>query len=390
MYFRFLYTEEARLAGVSFEKVMQLAEKYEVRELIKCLLEDQLNGMRVDDFCPFVHKYEDHMIDVLKFKCLEYVFKQPYAVFQSGTFQQLPLAFLKEILGHERLVMQEDNICTAVLLWASKSCEIHNKEVNGKNQREALSDVLYLIRFPLLSQDYFTENVSEKELLTPQEEVQLLKYFLTKKNPPEHFIATKREAPSTPFAYVPLKPGQKLPSLNCGLHAVGSFPILSPDIRSGSKYVSRFSERGIGWGYRNDKTDAIGFTVDKDIVLTHVYVYGLCRDNGDMNVNMIVRDEHNHDLSCTELKVRCDIKNETGLYEVGVENAVGSYGVRLNSRTKYHVVLSIKTGNTFYGKSGKEECFADGATFEFFDSEFSTNNTSVKIGQVAGMKFTMQ
>lgn len=368
-----------------------LAERYEVRELIRCLLEDQLNRMKVEQFCPFVHQYESHMVDYVKFKCLEYVFKQPYAVFQSSTFPRLPFAFLKEVLGHDRLVMQEDNICTAVLLWASKKCELYNKEVNGENQREALDDALYLVRFPLLSQDYYTENVSEKGLLTSQEDLQLLKYFLTKKNVPENFNATKREAPSSPFVYVPRKGAQqKLPHLATGLHSCGSLPILSPEIRRDQKFVSRFTERGIGWGYRQNKKDAICFMVDKDIILTHVFVYGSCRENGKMNINMVVKDDSGHDLSSTEVDFDCDMKNDSGLYEVGVENAVGSYGVNLLAKTKYHIILSIKAGSTFYGKSGQEEVSYDGVTFEFFESNYSTNNTSVKIGQVAGMKFNLQ
>ena len=382
-YLRYLYTSEEKFENVSNEKLMYLAEKYEVRELMKHSLETQLCIMRPEEFCPFVNKYQDHMSDVVKFKCLEYVFIQPYPVFQSGTFQQLPLFFLIELLGHERLVLQEDDICTAVLVWASKRCELNGKEVNGANQREALSKALYLVRFPLLSQGFFTENISDKGLLSEHEENQILKYFLNKKTV-DLFSTNKREAPSTPFEYVAAR---KL-GLKCGLHQSGSRAILSPELKSDLKYVHRFTERGVEWGYRPGSKDAIAFVVDKDIVLTHVYIYGSCKEKRDIDVQMVVRDNYDQEISCTELKVCCDAKNDTGLYEVGVENSTGSYGVHLLPQSKYHIVLSMEgVKTTYYGKGGLEECDHDGVHFEFRDSEFSSNKTNIKNGQIAGMKF---
>lgn len=344
--------------------------------------------MEVDDFCPFVRRYERHMTDLVQFKCLEYVFKQPFKVFQSATFQQMPLSFLGDLLDHERLVVDEDCVCTALLLWASKWCEVNGKEVNGANQREALGDVLYKIRFPLLTQDYFTENISEKGLLTENEEVQLLKYFLTKKKVPDNFNGKKREAPSTPFEYVPKNVKNKM-TFAVGLHAVDSLPILSPEYKNEKRHVYRFGERGIGWGYRSNKQDAICVRVNREISLTHVFIYGNCKEDGSLDVTLEIK-QSGETLSLSESKVQCSMSNPTGMYEVGVENEHGSYGIKLKANVLYDIVLTITgNGSTYYGKKGREKCEEGGIEFEFYGSEHSSNNTNVNIGQIPGMKYTV-
>lgn len=383
-----MYTGEVEIENVSVDKVFMLAERYDVKEFVKRLLEKQLENMPVDEFCPFVCKYEHHMTDLVKFKCQEYVFNQPFAVFRSSTFQVLPCCFLKELLEHDRLVMDEDVICTALLLWATKWCEVHSLEVTGKNQREALGDILYQIRFPLLNEDYYSENISEKGLLTDKEDIQLLRYFLNHKKVPDSFITRKREAPSTPFVFVPKNDNIGKLTLAVGLHSVDSVPILSPDCKPSEEpqSVHRFEELGTGWGHRNGKKDAICFEVNYNIELTHVIIYGNCKEDGMLDVSLVIMDE-NREISCTETGIQCSKSNATGMYDIGVENKVGSYGVRLEANTKYHIILSLKGSSTYYGKSGRDKCKCGPVVFVFQDSKYSTNNTGVNIGQIAGMKF---
>ncbi|XP_052798071.1 BTB/POZ domain-containing protein 6-like [Mya arenaria] len=386
-FLRYLYTGELKIEGISVDKVLSLAERYGARELIKQLVAIQLETMDAEMFCPFVRKNENHMTELIKHKCLEYVFNQPFKVFQSGTFSILPRSFLKEILEHEMLVIDEEVLCTAVLLWVSKECETAHMEVNGKNQRKVLGDMIYLIRFPLLSQDYFTENISEKGLLTEHEEVQLLKYFLKAKNAIQSlkFETKKRTAPKVPFKFSPhLENG---PTVG-GLHTTGSRPILATSETEKQGYVSRFTERGIGWGYRSNRKDAIAFTVSGDIILKYIDIYGTCKDNGTLDVTVALMDTKKQ-VSETDMKVPCQLTNASGLYEVGIENDTGSYGVHLKAGTEYHLILTINGGNTFYGKNGKAKVFADGIEFNFMTSQYSTNNTNTNIGQIAALKFTI-
>ncbi|KAH3877791.1 BTB/POZ domain-containing protein 6-B-like [Dreissena polymorpha] len=385
-FLRYLYTGRLQTDGISVDNLLKLAEKYCVRECVKLLVTKQLETMDPETFCPFVRKNEHHMTDLMRFKCFEYVFSHPFQVFHSASFPYLPYSFLKALLGNEYLVIDEDVLCTAVLLWASQECRSQKMEENGKNQRLVLQDALYLIRFPLLSQDYFTENISESQLLSDKEELQLYRYLMNKnKSDGFPFNINKRKAPITPFQFI-VEEANPRPS--SGLHVSESRPILTTveSVHEGS--VLRFKERGSGWGYRLDRKDAVAFEVNKDIILTDVYIYGNCKENGKMEVSVsLQRDTQSEPLSISMVQLQCELSHATGRYEVGIENDVGSYGIKITAGVVYHIVVEIKGTNSYYGKHGIKEVISDGITFSFKNSYLSTNNTNVDMGQIAGLKF---
>ncbi|KAL4223139.1 PHR domain [Mactra antiquata] len=385
-FIEFLYTGKLNLPeGLNKMKVLELAERYRVMELERMLMSRQLSSMKVEEFAPFVKKNEKQMNSLIKFKCLEYIFNQAEAVFKSKNFIQLPLSFLHEVLSHERFVLQEDIISDALLLWSNNACVLQGLEVNGTNRRSVLKDVFYSLRPTLLSKDYFEDNISETGFLSDAEELVVLKHFLNSKrgkDPKFPFVLDERVAPLTPFVYTPT--GEELEELNDVASSSTDLPIEHPLTSVVEHRVERFAEIGLGWGHFNDNKDAVGLSVSENIRLDYVYVYGPCRTDGNMTVNLEIQDE-NTVISSTEVKLACTMAETT--YEVGVENDSGSYGVHLNANKIYHIIVRIYGENTFYGKIGKSSIQVENVTLTFTDSKYSTNRTSANMGQIAGLKF---
>lgn len=388
-HFRYLYTGNLNSpSGLNIMKVLELAERYRVADLVKMLIAKQLQRINVEDFSSFVSKNENHMTDLIKFKCFEYVFLQPEAVFKSQNFKLFPLSFLIEILSHERLVLNEDIICEAILQWSENECKNEGIPVTGENQREVLKELVYELRPTLLSKEFFDEKFSEVGILSPNEEVVVLKHFLNSKKPMDpkfKFKTQKRVAPLTPFTYSTT--GDVAPDEHqIKLEPSSDLPIEHPLSAVVEHKIERFIERGLGWGYRDNKKDAVAVKISKDIRIDYVYLYGPCKSDGKMEVTLVIQNEK-VELSCTEVQIPCTVANP--LYEVGVENANGSYGVRLNANETYHIVALIKGENGFYGKNGISNHVVEGVKIEFSESRFSSNNTNVQIGQIAGFKFTV-
>jgi hypothetical protein len=59
--------------------------------------------------------------------------------------------------------------------WAEATCAKDNMEATGPNIREVLRDLLFLIRFPLMSAIEFTMEVSDKNLLSDTEMISVYK-----------------------------------------------------------------------------------------------------------------------------------------------------------------------------------------------------------------------
>jgi hypothetical protein len=49
--------------------------------------------------------------------------------------------------------------------------------VNAENQRAELGNLLYLIRFPLMGKEYYTDIISEMDILSDKEKVELFKFY---------------------------------------------------------------------------------------------------------------------------------------------------------------------------------------------------------------------
>lgn len=394
LFLRYLYTSDVEgIDDNDLEPLQILSEQFAVHNLTKVLLGKTLDNLPVSKFCTFVQQHEANLTGILECKCFDYVFKNAKEVFSSSDFKYLPRAFLKHLLCHEYLVLDEKDILQATLLWASYNCEINGLEIDGENQRKVLNDILFDIRFPLLDNDFFMNYISDTKLLTESEENQLLRFYLN----PSHkdasrfpFKAMPRIAPEKEYDPDSLDSNPMiLFNRQDSLHPVPSLPIIHQSEIGEKGTVRRFSQEATGWGYRGDKKDAIAFTVDRKILLNHVLVYGL-RENQSMNVSMVVKNENGDELSTSQQKFDCrNIGPSPHLYEVGVENNHLSYGIELEPNHTYHVVLQITGSCGYYGKREQTRITEKGVEFQFKMSKYSTNNTTERMGQIMGFKFTV-
>ena len=386
--------------------MLDIAKKYKVTNLSEKIVLEALETKTPQEFCEFATGY-DGFSPSIRQKCLNYVFQDPKPVFICEQFAILPYEFLKDLLEQDYLVLDEELICTSLLLWATKTCENNRMEVNGFNQRSVLRDLLPLVRFPLLSQDFFTENISEKGLLTSPEEVQLLKYFLNKKPIPGWKFGTEeRMKPNAPFMdnlKPPNAPSLSLSSLsssksNSSIGEAASnsrnSPIKNGDLNGASKTtldtpgshkVMRFSNQGQGWGYRNKKKDAIAFSSSEDIILEKVLVYGSSRQEKKVHVHISIKQKDDEIFS-TETEF-FSMKSKP-IYDIKVGNK--GIGVPVKAKETYHIVIIMhsEADAGYYGKGGRSTVKNDNITINFMRSKFSTNNTTESIGQIPGFLYT--
>ena len=61
--------------------------------------------------------------------------------------------------------------------WGEVDCAEKNLELSGANIREVLGEILYLVRFPLMTVSGFSQVVRPKKILTDQESLDLYDYF---------------------------------------------------------------------------------------------------------------------------------------------------------------------------------------------------------------------
>ncbi|XP_055332283.1 BTB/POZ domain-containing protein 6-like [Paramacrobiotus metropolitanus] len=105
----------------------------------------------------------------LEEKCLETVDKFSPAVLQSNYFPTVDLEILKMIVQRDSLSADEHTIYTAVEKWSAEACLRGDLEPSPANRRAVLGEVLFLVRFPLLSNKELANGPMKSVLLLETE-----------------------------------------------------------------------------------------------------------------------------------------------------------------------------------------------------------------------------
>ena len=73
----------------------------------------------------------------------------------------------------------------AALAWAQAKCTKLKRSPEGPNLREVMGNNLFLIRFPTMNAEEFTESVAPQDILTASERYDIVQFMLSKSNKPK-------------------------------------------------------------------------------------------------------------------------------------------------------------------------------------------------------------
>ena len=97
------------------------------------------------------------------------------------------------MISRDTLTINEIDLFQAVDQWATKKCRNQGLEANGEEKRRILGEkVVKAIRFPVMKQQEFASVVPDTKILTPEEVINIFKFFSSAAAAPEEFSKMKR------------------------------------------------------------------------------------------------------------------------------------------------------------------------------------------------------
>jgi len=351
--FRYMYSDEVILSGSSVMGVLYLAKKYMVPSLAdKCTeyLQENLDPSNVFSILPSAQKYEEkNLVD----RCWKVIDKHTEEAVKSDGFATIEKSLLEAVVVRNTLSIKEVNLFKAVNLWAANACERQGLTTDGEIKRRILGEsIVKGIRFPVMKQDEFANVVIDSKILTPEEVFAFFKYYSSALKSPLEFSE----------------------SLRSGFHDDNIY-------RCGRfQYVS-----GNGWGYGSGVADRIDFTVDKDIMLHGLCLFG--SENNDYSVSLTIKETSSHLAGTFSSEV---LQHANGNY-YGFEILFDST-VECKKNTKYEIEALISGPMSWVGSGGLSAVVCSGVTFTFTDiaNITHTNGTSVRSGQFPEILFSVQ
>ena len=355
--FRYMYSDEVILSGSNVMGVLYLAKKYMVPSLAdKCTeyLQNNLDPSNVFSILPSAEKYQEKtLVD----QCWKLIDKQTEEVVKSDEFATIERSLLEAVVVRDSLTIEEIELFKAVDLWATKQCEKQGLAADGATKRRILGeDVFKAIRFPTMKQEDFATVVLDSEILRKKEIVCLVKCLNSASRIPVGFPETKRSGFVADFQRC------------CRFGSLSS-------------NISR---------YNSNRWDGICFSVDKDIELRGVCLFG--SENNTYRVDLTIHNTMNHTRLVFKTGqfisklLRCDKYSYRGFEMLFDEK------VYLKKNTRYSLFAEISGPDSLCGKDGVSSVKCGDVTFTFYDSCYTAwedeyaNFSCVKYGQIPELR----
>lgn len=358
---QYLYCEDTDIKPDLVLQLLYAAKKYSVQSLVKVCVKYLELDRSADNICTIFEQSYIFDEQDLQEKCMAYIRNHASDVLHSNDFLELSPHCLELILQDDLLRVDEQTVLTNVLKWATNKCLKKGKVVNGENQRAELGHLLYLVRFPLMGKDHFTDVVSEMDILSDKEKVELFKYFYQKGSKTPTFVTHERS--------------EKMDEYD-SKDSEDTRPI-----QTCIRYQAVYED---GSWYCGGEPDAISFTTNRQITLHGVLVYGSYIGEGVYDITCSLYDIADHEVATRRTRLKTSESQYT--YPVLLEHPV----VITNSK-KHTVVVKLTNAeglDTYQGKGGITTVNCGLVRFTFSKSKYSRNGTDTKIGQIPGLLFT--
>ena len=348
--FRYMYSDEVNLSGSNVMGVLYLAKKYMVPSLTdKCMeyLKEKLDPSNVFIILPFAQKYEDKtLVD----RCWNVIDEQTEAAVNSDGFEMIEKSLLEGVIARDNLMIEEVALFQAVFRWATKQCEKQGLVADGKVKRRIIGErAIKAIRFPLMTMEEFASVVIDTNLLTTEETNGLFKFFAI----PRH-----------------------------------SAPVEFPKNERGPRIVrcERFGSVRGNWNYGISK-DCLGLTVDKDIKLLGISLFG--SENNSYKVTLEVKNADNNTTMVSKSgtypsNILPSKRHRYYGYEVLFDSAV-----LLKKNIRYNIEAFITGPASERGEKGFDTVKESGVTFTFSKIEGKVVFSSHSSGQFPELLFSV-
>lgn len=345
---RYIYYDEANIDPTNVFGILYLAKKYILPFLAeKCVhfLEENIDYQNAFTLLAQARYFCEPKLEE---KCWEIIDRETARVLSSDSFTEIDHETLLAVLTRDTLTVLEADLFKAIKRWAEAECNRKILPPTPENKRGVLLSALNFIRFPVMTLREFSEDAAQSGILTSEETINIFLYF-----------GSKNESKVNSFLTHPRQ----------GAHRVYR--------------CRRFPSYGQDWLCEGTNVDSIKFTVDRDITVLGVGLYGVSNaedSSRSFSVDVELLDSHN-DVMCTyEGTFFADANKH-------VNDILFDEPVVVRCQQPYVIRVLLKGPSTLGGTDGMRDVIAEGIRFRFDVDEASFNGTTTADGQIPDIIF---
>ncbi|XP_052811518.1 BTB/POZ domain-containing protein 6-B-like [Mya arenaria] len=360
---QYMYTDEFDIHAENAPTMLYAARKFQLKGLSSLCFQFLDAEMHDETVCKIMEQAHIYNENSLYEKCVRFIYINANSVLRKPSFSELCAECVERIIKADDLRAPEEAVFEACMTWANAECRRQKKQPTDEVRRKVLGKLLYLIRFPTMAVTYFTQKVSLGQLLSHDETLSIFQYF-------------HGEEQQLPSRFSRLERNQFPRTL-----AENTEPVMLDNRRSPAMArVRRFAAVDGQWK-QNGPPDSISFSVSQPIVLYGIEVYGAASGKETYKLKILVYD----DITREEIR-----KNDSTIFTNNMRDTYDvflSRPLRIPPKRVFTVVVCLRGQPTHKGVDGEKTEIVDGVTFEFSESNRSSNGTGVNVGQIPALLF---
>lgn len=162
---KYFYSDVITITNNNVKEMLYVADKYmlaAVKRECETVLKQTAKSEHATKALQTAYQYH---LSELQTESLDYIEMNTKSCLLSEHALSLSKACLELILKSDYLDCTETDICQFILKWGKHQCDLAKLEPSGGNMREALGNILYLIRFPNVGMEFFSKEVTDDEML---------------------------------------------------------------------------------------------------------------------------------------------------------------------------------------------------------------------------------
>ena len=417
---------------VSTIKLFRAASMYDIEGLkTLCCNSLELNISR-ENVCLLLQMAYARNDQHEKERAMNFFFGHAEELLQSEGIFDLPQDCLLDIFKSDKVNITPEKKFEAAMVWAENNCRQQNVGVNETNIKRLLAPLVNHIKFEDMSLEYFSKNVSNRNILDPSEIIKVFQKLASKGlmarplglsdgaanynlsasssagnsateemetsgniRPPvmqmetnpncssERVVASGRQGatPLPPRGNNQLNNSRAQPRRRPSTEqAAGAQPL--PDGHDDSNCIVLWRFQGIlsGKSYLRDNPDAISIIPSHSGQLKGIYLYGSHMRQGFYKVNIKILEDGVVKKSIPNRDLVTNGKDKVHLVMIDPP-------MHFVAENIYTIEMVMKGPSSYYGRSGKDVVTVDDVTFTFIPNDNALNGTNTEIGQFPGFVF---
>lgn len=341
---RCVYTDKITMTEETAIPVLYAAKKYCIDSLSQQCVDFLTASVREENvFILYeqAHLYEDKKIAE---KCWKKIEENSEKCLKSPSFVDLCHSCCEKVVSSNDLCVAEELIYERVMDWSEAECKRKQLEISDVNKRKVLGSIFYKIRFPLIEKEYFAQNLLESNLLSSDEKVAVMSFYL------------------------------KVSKNSTCIFSINSRGIIK---RKYNTKVIRYNDMAYVWGYPNKYKYGINFMVSKNVYLHGIVLYGDGKGS-EYSVDLKISDDSGSVVASIKTKY-------TANAPVYMSDVLLQTLVLIDRNKNYNVEALISGPTSYQGTNGMSSVIVNGITITFSEDKQSNNGTHTNRGQIPGL-----